>query len=633
MKKRHPSKVEIAARLAAVIVIVGVAAGGAFISGGVPIARAATSWCGTYFEDGDTTSIEPDPGTHYGIITWDNHPGDFVTGDDAFYADVGQDVLGMTDEGDMGGIDVLNNSGTKTIRVIGVDTLNSPSSYDVLFTLSPGEDDHIPDGVYFITIDQPTGAVGEPDISVTLGKSCPATATPTAPAATPFFQPTACVTATARPTATRQATPTGFVISTPTPTRTPTPGGPTATPGPSATGTPLPSFDSGVATFAQSLQPWTFSEQPSIGGVYLTEWRETAGPDGNPGVAFMKDIVGIGDTPSVLTTTEPLSGSLTYSRPVGMFLPLRVTGAAKWSDVILPGESVYLRAWYYDPDYISVGQGAWVTEPPHKAQFSSAWGSISVSVSQHGGSGRVTAVAISEEIDGDIRTGEGALLDNLRVYSGPTAVNGSFPTCQGSGGVGSSPIQTKVCIINQIPIDVYGDCDAPDSVIDVVGWLAYLYCRLVIYFKFLNENRQQLSDLIARQNLDEPFGTFIEAGEVTGVFTDILHDISSINDSNALSYRTIEWSTLWNFRQLDDLATLLHKPVSDPTILQQLRSRCPAFSEDGMNTKLFRDYGCLVFVFVRDRLPIFGVWQWLMDGASLIGVMVYAYSILFKKSA
>jgi hypothetical protein len=453
------------------------------------------------------------------------------------------------------------------------------------------------------------------------------TVSPTPPYATPFPpQPTACVTAMPTGTATRQASPTPLIQ------RTPTPGGATATPGPSATGTPLPSFDSGIAAFAQSLQPWTATEHFSFGGLYVTEWRSDVGPDGQPGVAFEKDYAGLLDNPAgPLTTTEPLSGSLTFSRPGGMFFPFRVTGSVKWSASILGGESAYLRVWYFDPDYVSAGHGAWVTDPPNwRDQFSSDWSHFSFVLSQHGGSGRVTAVAISEELDGTERSGEGALLDNLRVYSGPQAVAGSFPTCQGSGGVGSSPIQTKVCIIKQINVDVYADCAAPTSLIDVVGWLAYLYCRLAIYFKFLPENRQQLSDLQARQNLDEPFGTFIEANEAIGVFGDIWQDVSNINNSNAAAYRRIEWSTLWNFRQLDDISTLLHIPTADPSVLQQYRNRCPTFSEDGMNTKLFRDYGCLVVVFARDQVPLFGAWQWVIDLSSLGGLVIYA--IYFLKS-
>lgn len=457
------------------------------------------------------------------------------------------------------------------------------------------------------------------------------TPSPSPVPATPFPpQPTACVTAMPSATATRQASPTPLIQRTATPTRTPTPGGPTATPGPTATGTPLPSFDSGVATFAQSLQPWTATEHFQFGGLYVTEWRSTNGPDGSPGVAFTKDFVGLLDNPSgPLTTTEPLSGSLTFSRPGGMFFPFRVTGSVKWSASILGGESAYLRVWYYDPDYISAGQGAWVTDPPNwRDQFSSDWSNFSFSLTQHGGSGRVTAVAISEELDGTERSGEGALLDNLRVYSGPQAVAGSFPVCQGTGGTGPRPVETKFCNIKQIMTDVYATCKAPDG-FDVAGWLAYLYCRLVIYFQFLPQNRQQITDLIARQNADEPFGTFIEVSNITAVIGDMFSSISSTYGANAVTYRTVDWSTLFNFRQLDDIVTLLHIP-NDPGVVERYRSRCPVLSDDSMNSQLFRNYGCLMIVFTRDQIPFFGAWQWVIDISSIIGLVIYAKSVLFK---
>lgn len=462
--------------------------------------------------------------------------------------------------------------------------------------------------------------------TVELYYDVPATPTPAPTFATPLPpQPTACVTAMPTATATRQASPTPLIQ------RTPTPGGATATPGPTATGTPLPSFDSGIATFAQSLQPWTATEHFSFGGLYVTEWQSTNGPDGQPGAAFTKDFVGLLDNPSgPLTTTEPLSGSMTFSRPGGMFFPFRVTGSVKWSASILGGESAYLRVWYYDPDYISPGQGAWVTDPPNwRDQFSSDWGHFSFSLVQHGGSGRVTAVAISEELDGDERSGEGALLDNLRVYSGPQAVAGSFPVCQGSGGTGPRPVETKFCNIKQITADVYATCKAPDNVIDVVGWLAYLYCRLVIYFQFLPQNRQQITDLIARQNADEPFGTFVEVSNITGVIGDMFSAFSSTYGANAVNYRTINWSELFNFRQLDDIQTLLHIP-NDPGVVERYRSRCPVLQDDNMNSQLFRNYGCLVIVFTRDQLPFFGAWQWVIDISSIIGLVIYAKSVLFK---
>lgn len=627
MKKKRPSKIEIAVRIAVAIMVLCTTIVSAFVS--APIAEAQTETTYPTFVVSSTHVDNPEGGMSYDVDCPDSATINNYADAEVVY-DFGQ-IFSVYRVAWGGGTYQPNHDLDLYISTDG-ETWGDP-----VWGLSygPGCNEHFETPNLYVSA-RYVRIVGKDDTSAHLDVLAliladESTPTPTPNIATPLpAQPTACITAMPSATATRQASPTPLIQRTATPTRTPTPGGPTATPGPSATGTPVPSFDSGIATFAQSLQPWTATEHFEFGGLYVTEWRSTNGPDGVPGVAFTKDFVGLLDNPSgPLTTTEPLSGSLTFSRPGGMFFPFRVTGSVKWSASILGGESAYLRVWYFDPDYISPGQGAWVTDPPNwRDQFSSDWGHFSFSLTQHGGSGRVTAVAISEELDGTERSGEGALLDNLRVYSGPQAVAGSFPVCQGTGGTGPRPIETKFCNIKQVLTDVYATCKAPDG-FDVAGWLAYLYCRLVIYFQFLPQNRQQITDLIARQNADEPFGTFIEVSNITAVIGDMFSSISSTYGANAVTYRTVDWSTLFNFRQLDDIVTLLHIP-NDPGVVERYRSRCPVLSDDNMNSQLFRNYGCLMIVFTRDQIPFFGAWQWVIDISSIIGLVIYAKSVLFK---
>jgi len=151
----------------------------------------------------------------------------------------------------------------------------------------------------------------------------------------------------------------------------------------------------------------------------------------------------------------------------------------------------------------------------------------------------------------------------------------------------------------------------------------------VIYFQFLPQNRQQITDLIARQNADEPFGTFVEVSNIMGVIGDMFSGFSSTYGANAVTYRTVNWSTMFNLRQLDDITTLLHIP-NDPGVVERYRARCPVLQDDGMNSQLFRNYGCLVIVFTRDQIPLFGAWQWVIDISSIMGLVIYAKSVLFK---
>jgi len=453
------------------------------------------------------------------------------------------------------------------------------------------------------------------------------TATPYATASPLPPQATACVTATPLLTATPQRTPTPFGSQIPaTATKTPTPGGPTAMPTATATGTQPPSFDSGVATFAQSLSPWTVSS-PNPYPPYNTEWQSTIGADGQPGVAFMKDYIGyLETTPSVFTTTAPLTGSLAYVRPAGMFFPLRVTGQVKMTRPVAQGETDYIRVWYYDPDYVSAGVGAWVMRPPDWISVSAEWTHFSYSVTQSGGSGKVSAIAISEEfLDAPpLEAGDGVLLDNLRVYSGPLAVAQSYPTCQGSGPGGTIPPPTKICTIKQKPINVFA-CAQPESLLEIGGWISYLWCNVSTYFSFLPQNRDQIQAIADRQNLSEPVGTLNELDDVFGVLGMIFSGVGDAYET--AQYRTVDWSSLLDLSFIDRGFDVPTDTAPSPN---EYLGDCPAtISNLSQST---RTTACYIIYTLRHKTTALGFAQWGLDILALTGLITYVVQTWFAKN-
>lgn len=435
----------------------------------------------------------------------------------------------------------------------------------------------------------------------------PPTPTPH-PTASPFpAQPTACVTVTPTPPATAQRTPTPFRL---------TPGA-TSTPGGTPTATPPPSFDSGLATFAQSLSPWTVST-PNYLGIFLTEWQATAGADGLPGLAYLRDYIGwLEPTPAVFTYTAPITGALTYSRPQGFWFPLRVTGQAKWASPTLQGETAYIRVWYFDPDYESVGHGAWVMAPPEWIQVDgSAWRSFATTVTQHGGSGRITAIAITEEIVDVVQVEHlGVQLDNLRIFSGPLAISMSYPICPGTGGSGKPPVAIKQCKVNALASNVYAGCTAPTDALDLAGWISYYFCRLWHYLWFVNENRAQITDILDRQNSNEPMGTLGEMDDVLGVLYETVSSVSAVYEGN--DYYTIDWSSLfagWNI----DLSNITAgwDATPDPINRQEVLNNCPSVIAN-MNSDVQKS-ACFVIWLIKIKLRWWIFLQYILDASSII---------------
>jgi len=225
----------------------------------------------------------------------------------------------------------------------------------------------------------------------------------------------------------------------------------------------------------------------------------------------------------------------------------------------------------------------------------------------------------------------GALrVDNLRVYSGPLAVAQSYPTCAGSGGAGRPPVETKICRIKHIKLDVMATgCTQPESLIDVVGWLSYWFCWLGKYFSWLPENTAQAIALQDRQANVEPVGTILELNNVVEMFTWLFQDI--YGTWTVGQYYNIDWSLLLDFSRLDDIPAEIQSNYENlqPVNFAALRARCPAFLGHGGS---FETYACYAVVTARD-MPQFGLLQWTITVVpilALIAEFVRRISVISK---
>jgi len=294
-----------------------------------------------------------------------------------------------------------------------------------------------------------------------------------------------------------------------------------------------------------------------------------------------------------------------------------VTGQAKWASPTLQGETAYIRVWYFDPDYESVGHGAWVMAPPEWIQVDgSAWRSFATTVTQHGGSGRITAIAITEEIVDVVQFEHlGVQLDNLRIFSGPLAVSMSYPICAGTGGSGKPPIPTKQCKVAAIVTNVYAGCTAPTEALDLAGWISYYFCRLWHYLWFVNENRAQITDIMDRQNSNEPMGTLGEMDDVLGVLYDTVSSVGAVYEGN--DYYTIDWSSLfagWNI-DLNNITTGWDT-TPDPINRQEVLNNCPSVIAN-MNSDVQKS-ACFVIWLIKIKLRWWVFLQYILDASSII---------------
>jgi len=455
-------------------------------------------------------------------------------------------------------------------------------------------------------------------------------APPTEPTASPLPpQPTACVTVTPTPPATAQRTPTPFNL---TPHPSSTPGAPTATP--TATATPGIFFVGDISKFDSTLSPWTalVSDRP-YGSSILAAWSNVVGADQVAGAAFLPFYI---DYDGVAYTGSAPGGAIVFSRPSGFPKPIRITGEFK-SDPIPQNKTNYVRLFYLSPDYFG-SSPVWVfagikalnptwsildfTVSPTATVTALVIDSVNSGTPFSSETG-VTSAGYSIDFDGNITyvpnppggRVAGAYADDLRIYAGANAISGSYPVCQGTGGSGKPPIPTKQCKVNAIVTNVYAGCTTPTDTLDLAGWISYYFCRLWHYLWFVNENRQQITDIIDRQNSNEPIGTLNEMDDVLGVLYETVSNVGAVYEGN--DYYTIDWASLFAGWNIDfGNITAGWNTTPDPINRQEVLNACPSVIAN-MNPDVQKS-ACFVIWLIKIKLRWWVFLQYILDASSII---------------
>ena len=493
--------------------------------------------------------------------------------------------------------------------------------------------------------------------SVFFGGGACSTATPAiAPIATDMPQgDLPCITATVAATPTLQATmtPYGRATSTPAPTRTP--GGPSPTP--SASATPFTytahaaaSYDSGLITFDQNV-----SALSAVGGVNqgstpykFLRWSDVTGYDGKPGVAWMHTDVGYaGPTvPVTMATMINDAGIVAFYKPGGgeFVGPIAVSLYARSAYTIESNMAHWVRVWYLDPDYDGAGTPAWFSQWNEYdttipvgtyvggLKVSNTWRKFGAVISPTTGSGRVSAIGFDDywsytdgpagDVTGPCSDYGCVYLDDVRIAYGDAA-GLVLPICgpDGTAGVAGHPTKYKMCVINATPVDMFATCTAPTG-IDLGGWLSYLWCNISHYFGFYTANRDQIDAIIARQSVNEPFGSMAETGYITDDFT---AKIDTLKADNKTQVQTpIDWAKM----MLDGSA--LDKPahfaVPDMAVAQAYMQSCPS---EAMFSSSTASGACMALYMMRQTIIVTFL-QWFLNALFVVGIIFMVRSDLEK---
>lgn len=434
----------------------------------------------------------------------------------------------------------------------------------------------------------------------------PATPTPTpAPTATEFYisATSACIPSgealLPTPTPNPAATPTPFGTLTPSPTGTPQ-----ATP-------PPPRGFSSSATFDLTIAPWSSSG--------LAGWSSLAGPDLNAGVAMLpftsaSTVSGVGDTQA----TAPADALVFES--ANMPTPWRLATDARTASPLTVGQFAYVQVFEWRDG--GLGTGAWYLAA--NLRVPGGWSTIMATGTP---TQTVRAIALRGVMGGDINNPLGfipqdadnsILLDNLRLGAGQNYANNPtimrLPLCAG-GGLGSAG-NTKICTITTRNVDVIGQvCQKPTSLLEIGGWIGYLWCSVSAYFRFLPANQQQIADMQGRQGKLEPSGTLLELPDTVSIAQGTL-DYYRGRFSGGTSAQ-FDWSVIWSFDWSNPLPSV------------------PAPSYDGSAASVTCDLGdninfspqdrmvaCVALNFVRST-PFVPVVQWLVNIGAAVMILMY----------
>jgi hypothetical protein len=458
----------------------------------------------------------------------------------------------------------------------------------------------------------------------------PLPATPLPQAALP------CITGTISISPTVRATMTPWV-RTGTPVATRTPGGPTPTmPAPyTSTVQPVSStvgYDSGVIKFDTDVSQLSALGNVNNGdGSNFLNWDAAIGPDGRPGVAMLHGFMG-----EVVTATHEAMSAVALFKASGYTSPVAVTWWARTAFTLTVDATHTMRVWYLDPEYGGVGNPAWVAVsplPPDKF-ISNAWRKFGVVITPNGGSGKITGIAFTDSfLTTHFTTGRPCpseygcvYMDDLHVAYGDAA-GLVLPYCEGTDPYGSNSGARlmKTCIINITTIDLSAACVAPTT-IDFGAWLSYLWCRLWRFFGYFDENRAQWDAIIARQSVNEPFGSLIETGSI---YDDLNTSIGQLRSSNKDQLQDpIDWVRM--FMDGSALDTFPQFTVPDLLSVSIYMANCP--SEAMFVSANIARGSCLALYLMRQTI-IVSFLQWGINALFVIGVLMMMRGDLEKLAA
>lgn len=434
-----------------------------------------------------------------------------------------------------------------------------------------------------------------------------------------------CITGTTSITPTVRATMTPFVRGTP-----PAPYTVTVRPVSSTVG-----YDSGVMSFDNDV-----SQLSAVGAMNSGEyphkflrWSSEPGNDGRPGVAMLH--AGIGNVYTV-TAQEMLSNSVVAVFKTGGYTgPVAVSFYARTAYTLTSGANHSMRVWYLDPDYSGPGQGMWVAshtgqlDVPPDPQFplSNVWRKFGAAVTAVGGSGKIAAIAVSDEryalgspdtppcpVSGGGMSYGCVYLDDLRIAYGDAA-GLVLPYCDGTdpnGVNGRNPLAVKTCVIPITTIDLSATCIAPTG-IDLGQWLSYLWCRIWRFFGFFQENRDQVDAIIARQSINEPFGSIFETG---AIYDDLGNSVETLRASNKpQSQNPIEWVGMFlDGSALDQPAQFA---VPDIASAQTYMASCP---NEAMFSNSTANGACMALYMMRQTI-IITLFQWGLNALFVVSIL------------
>jgi hypothetical protein len=201
----------------------------------------------------------------------------------------------------------------------------------------------------------------------------------------------------------------------------------------------------------------------------------------------------------------------------------------------------------------------------------------------------------------------------------------SYPICPGTGGAGKPPVAIKQCKVAAIVTNVYAGCTAPTDALDLAGWISYYFCRLWHYLWFVNENRAQITDILDRQNSNEPIGTLNEMDDSLGVLYETISSISAVYSGN--DYYTVDWASLfagWDNFDFNNI-TSGWQTTPDPIDEQGMMNACPSTFANATNPEV-RKGACFISYLLKVKLRWWVLLQYALDASAII----YALSVILE---